>query len=218
MPKRLHVDFAQSHSHAANAGVVTFRALEIQARPDMGTETKNPVGGITTEERRVLVRPAEPAELPRVFVAAAAVYPPGFLEAHALAPQLEAPWQAWADAGLRRGREIAVAEREGRLEAAAVLEYGEDGVHLFGLFDVVRIFPINRLTDETASALLEYAKAFFARLGKSTFLYASEPTASQAQWPIGAIDRALIHCTFMSTALLPEFADHVWELTIGGSE
>jgi hypothetical protein len=108
-----------------------------------------------------------------------------------------------------------VAEREGRLVAAALIEYGEDGVHLYNLFDVVWFIPLARGADSALAPLLQHARTIYRELRKATFYLAQDPNAPRASWPEGARDRSLIHCTVISRALLPDFAEHAWESTIG---
>jgi hypothetical protein len=222
-PRRLHLDFVSSYTDERVASVVTFRALEIPANPrdPLASETRQRLGtptGAPPSRGRPTVRLAGSDDFPQIARAAQTRWPASFLAAYDLFPPFRARWSAWEEASLRRGREIAVAEIDGRLVAAAVIEHGEDGVHLFGLFDLVRIVPIGSPSDEVTTALLQYARAFFARLGKDSFLLAGDPSIPPERWPTGAVDRTLVHCTVMSTSLLPELRAHLWELTIGAHD
>jgi hypothetical protein len=95
-----------------------------------------------------------------------------------------------------------------------VLECSENGVHLFGLLDVVRTLQFGS-AQEAEGHLLAHVRVLFQQLGKHHFIFAAEPDLPADLWPAGALDLGLTHCTVMNTRLLPQIADHVWELTTG---
>jgi hypothetical protein len=212
--KRLHLDFVRRYVGSSRASVVPFRALEIptrlvsETRPTSGAGS----GGHASEWQ---VRAARDVDTEAVTQILAAALPPSSLDSLGLTPPFQRRWSAWDDSSLLRGRDIVIAERDGRIGAVAVLECAEDGIHLFGLLDLVRIVSP---TDSPGAreALIAHAREMFQQIGKRLFIFAADPDLAQEDWPAGATDLGITHSTVMSTELLPQFADHLWELSTGG--
>ena len=219
-PKSLHLDFAARHDDGHRASVVKFRALEVPVNRDDESQvrTLSTIPRIHGGRGDWSIRHPTNEELNQIGSAAAARFPPCFVAAHALFAPFEPTWKRWNDAGLMRGRDIIVAARGGRIEAAAIVECAEAGLHLFGLLDVVRIIPLGSSAEEASSALLNRARHLFSQLKKSFFIYACEPDVPRERWPLGCVDLGLTHCTVISSELLPQFAQHIWELTWGTSD
>jgi hypothetical protein len=217
--KRTHLDFVIRHANGVQASSVRFRALEIPVRKPANSEVRSRLEACSDDDEWT-VRPARRSELARVAEAASAAYPPSFVQAHALAlPEVDC-MENWRASGLERGREIVVAERQGCIEAAATIEWAEDGVHVFGLFDVLRVIPMGasaRATEEATAVLLDYARDRFARLDKPFFIFASDPALPVGEWAADAKDLGLTHCTVLSVALLPGLLDHLWEVITGAA-
>jgi hypothetical protein len=212
--KRLHLDFVKRHADSARAGVTAFRALEIPTEAVAQAAAAQGAGGRAAEWN---VRAASADDVAEITRALAATFPPSIMDALGLTVPFERRWSAWDDSSLLRGRDIVVAERDGRIDAVAVLECAEDGIHLFGLLDVVRVVTM-RDSPGATEALLAHAGDMFQQIGKRVFIFACDPALPEDQWPDGAVDLGITHCTVMSTALLPQFADHAWELTMGWPE
>lgn len=219
--KRLHLDFVSRNADNVHACVVPFRALEIPTQIETTSQSRLIAlkDGAATERATWSVRPAQVDELLRIGRACQELFPAPLVEALALAPPFERRWDAWDDTALLRGRDVVVAEYDGKVCAAAILECAEDGIHLFGLLDVLRIIPLGTWDQEAANALVHYARRLFAQLGKSMFVYACDAKIPREDWPQDATDLGLTHCTVMSTAeLLPQLTEHAWELTMSASE
>jgi hypothetical protein len=214
--KRVHLDFVLSHADGIGASVVKIRALEVPAAPIESGPCRVPgVRPSYPAPGGWVVREAAAEELARIAAAASMRFPPSFVLSHALDMPLEKRWDNWDSARLERGRAIVVAERDDRVEAAAICEWCAEGIHLFGLLDVVRVIPIGPAAQEAAPALIDYAKNLFCHLGKAIFVYACDPDVPEAQWPADAHDLGLTHCSVISTELLPELAEHAWEVIMG---
>jgi hypothetical protein len=113
---------------------------------------------------------------------------------------------------------VLVVERMGVVERAAVIEWAEPGLHLFGLLDVVRIFDMNaQTTPETNVVLLEHCAHQLELVGARSFIYACDPMQSAKMWPAGAIDLGLTHCTMVRRTLLAPLLEHVWQITMGAA-
>ena len=219
--KRLHLDFVSRNADGMRACVVPFRALEIPTHVEPTSQSRLIAAreGAVTEAQSWSVRPATEAELEVIAASAAARFPKAFVEAHALMPPFERRWDAWDDTYLLRGRDVVVAEQNGIVHAAAVIECAEDGIHLFSLLDNLRIIPIGPWNGDAAKALIGHGRRLFAQLGKRIFVYACDVNVPAEDWPEDAVDLGLTHCTVMATnELLPQFTEHVWELTMSSTE
>ncbi len=214
--KRAHLDFIERNADGEIASVVKMRALEVPVHPPTSEACRipgsSPDSAIAPEWN---VRDAAGSDAAAIASAARAHFPPSFVAAHALDAPLELRVAAGDETSLRRGREVIVAERAGRLEAAAVLEWSEDGVHLFGLLDVLRVIAVGEAAAEAVPILVAHARRRFAHLGKSVFVFTCDPEWPQAQWPEGSKDLGLTHCTVMSTDLVPALSEHAWEVIMG---
>ena len=116
------------------ADLVRFRAMRGSCerpglRPPKGIET-----GLARGDERAAVLSAIRAQRS-----------PAYVESHDLVPRrfdLVGVKHEWSRAGLLRDRVLLVARRQQVVTAAAVCEVVEDGLHLYGLFDVVRLFVV----------------------------------------------------------------------------
>ena len=164
-------DLAQRWLHEPElAAIVSFRALEWETRLALpGTEVDLELGPASANERL------------RILAHLAATRPKPYLEAHDFDAEnldLRVVRGAWTAAGLHRHRRIQVARRDGRPVAFAVAEAADDGLHLFGLFDVVRLFALEEGAETTWPTLLEDARGWYRELGKARFvLFLEDP------WP-----------------------------------
>jgi hypothetical protein len=214
--KRAHLDFIERHADGESASIVTMRALEVAVHPATSEARAIPKAAAVAEGGPAgwIARDALRADFSAITLAARAQFPSSFIAAHGL-DTFELSFRDWKHARLGRGREILVAEREGRIEAAAVLEWAEEGIHLFGLLDVLRIIPLTPGGAAAMAVLLAEAKRRFARRGKSTFVLACDPELPAAEWPSGSTDLGRTHVTVMSTELTAELAEHAWEVITG---
>ena len=219
--KRLHLDFVSRNADGKHACVVPFRALEIPTRVEATSQIRLVAArdGATSKAGAWSLRPARTDELEAIGRAAIERFPAAFVEAMGLSPPLERHWGVWDDTSMVRGRDVIVAERDGSVIAAGIMECAEDGIHLFGLLDVLRIIPLGPWNGEAADVLVSYARRLFGHLDKRMFVYACDENITPEEWPDGAVDLGLTHCTVMSTAeLLPQFTEHAWELTMSSAD
>jgi hypothetical protein len=219
--KRAHLDFIERNADGASASVVKTRILEVPTHPLTSEARRIPRvrGGADEDEGGTpwTTRDGQASDMPILAQGARRAFPPSFVAAHGLDTPSDRAFENWGAAGLRRGREIVIAEREGEIAAAAMLEWTEDGIHLFGLLDVVRIIPLGPAAAEAVPELLAHARHRYAQWGKSVFVFACDPDLPQEQWPEGSHDLGLSHCTVMSTELIPELAEHAWEVITGAA-
>ncbi|HZU82324.1 MAG TPA: hypothetical protein VE987_05385 [Polyangiaceae bacterium] len=218
--KRLQLDFVTRYADGQRASVVRFRALEIPTSTAPHSEIRrvgtSPPPRPKAAEQWTLSK-ARRAELERVGNAASAVFPPSFVAAHAIGVPGEEHSEEAGDA-LRRGREVVVATFDGAIQAAAILEWTEDGVHLYGLLDVMRVVPMGPSAEAAVPVLVEHARQRYASIGKAAFVFAADADLAVDRWPEGATDLGVTYCTVLSVELLPELADHSWELAHGAHD
>ena len=181
------------------------------------------MGGSCNEREYSLDREVEiaPATLHEVDILLAALSTRSaiFLDAHDLVPEridLGEIGRVYATAGLRRRRTILIARRGGRAMAAGVLEMADNGLHLFGLLDVVRLFALAEGGESLFGALLESARDWYRQLGKSRFVYFCESADRAHARNAGLDDLGGADLTLFPAELLPELLEHVHELTSPG--
>lgn len=185
--------------------VVPFRAVELKsgaprclAREGLRVEEASP------EQRAHLL-----AELQRTR-------PPAYLDALALRGDdvgLSGLAERWHRRGLTRRRAIRVVSRGGRPLAASVLELADEGLHLFGLLDSVRLYPLRPGAEALFPLLLDDARGWFHAFGKEGFVYLPEgderlrPTGPEAE------DLGTAQLIAFPKAELPAFLDHLHQIT-----
>ena len=120
---------------------------------------------------------------------------------------------AWKRAGLARDRVTLIARHNGRACAAAVCELVEDGLHLFGLLDVVRLFAITPGGRATFTALLEASRDWYASRGKTGFAYFCETEDYAHATAADLVDLGTADMTVLAAELMPDQLEHAWEIT-----
>lgn len=164
--RKVHFDIPNDYVDAGEASVTTFRALELS------TESVFPAD--TIRVRRL----TEPT-LGEVSETLGRQYPRPFIEAlglHELSRNID-PRRLWRDAGLHRRRELLAAYGDDGLEAVAVLDAVESGLHLFRLADACRIFAVGNATPAAYGALLTAASAWYGAQRKPSYVYFEEEAA-----------------------------------------
>jgi hypothetical protein len=220
--KRLQLDFVRRHENGTDASVIRFRVLQVPTRLPAARAVQEGHTELPEEwapaAKGWAIRAAGRADQDDIRSAAIASLPSSFVAAHAIGRALEEPPRAIEECAPKRGREVLVAELDGRVHAAATVDWAEEGLHLYGLFDVLRIIPMGPLASQTAPLLLERARQRYAALAKEAFVFAADADADSQGWPAGASDLGVTYCTVMSSELLPLLAEHSWELAHGGED
>jgi hypothetical protein len=198
----VHYDLPRKYVERGDACVIRFQAIEIVARH--GPEDPD-------------VARADTDETALVLAVLARTRPTAYIEALDLTParyDLRSNEEAWRAAGLARERTTLVLRRGGVPVAAAILEVGEDGAHLFRLLDLVRLVPLSRGAHVHYPRLLREAGRWFAAHGKQAFvLFREEGTRLDLEQVDVAQDMGLADMSILSGALVPELLERVHELT-----
>ena len=164
--RRVHHDIPSAFVDSGEASVTSFQAIEL------------PTQSVFPADAARVQRLTE-AHIEPVRDAIVARYPGPFVEALGLSDlgRRVDPRGLWRSAGLDRRREVLVALRDGGIEAVAVLDSVQAGVHLFRLADSCRILDVGGATPAAYGALLTAASAWFGAQGKPSYVYFREPDA-----------------------------------------
>jgi len=119
--------------------------------------------------------------------------------------------EKWAGAGLLRERRVFVArDASGVACAALVAEVAEPGLHLYGLMDIARVYPLVLGGERHTFRLLDEARAYYASLGRRSFVYFHEGTAPlplrEDMTSMGEASLCVISMT-----MIPDLLDHLFE-------
>jgi hypothetical protein len=198
-------DLTQRYAVAGRASVTEFRALEV------ATSHLTPVGG------RFHIGPARPDEVMLTAAVIRASRPQMYVAATGLAQAklgIDATLRTWSSAGLWRERKVLVARLDSRVVAAAVIDVVEEGLHLFGLLDMVRLYPVSSVGHLAFGELLDETRRFFHGLGRDRFAYFCDSNEDRiALKRPGTTDLGEATMTILPVELLPELLEHVFVLT-----
>lgn len=116
----------------------------------------------------------------------------------------------WARVGLERERAVLVVREEGEVKAALIADLGHPGLHIYGLLDVTRFFPIAADGDRYLDRLLDKAKAWYASQGRTEFKHFHEGAAPLPDSP-DRIDMGPASICIISMELIPDLLDYLFE-------
>jgi hypothetical protein len=203
-------DVPARHVETGRASISFFRAMECKVSAALGFAPEA-IGDVRTGSASASERAALVDHLGRTRDRA-------FLEAHDLVPErfdLAGIAGEWKKASLHRERDVLMAYDKGGSRTAAVVEMADDGLHLFGLMDVLRLFPLDGqpVSRETTWALLAAAREWYAARGKRTFCYFLEGDDVKPASDAGLIDLGGAFLTALRTELLPDLLEQVYHVT-----
>ncbi|MEO7328013.1 MAG: hypothetical protein ABI193_05510 [Minicystis sp.] len=199
-----HIVFAEKHLSAGEALNLPFRLYEGL------TEGGGPV------HPEVSVSPASPEDLSRILAVIQATRSNAYVEALDFVAdrvELGQVTRDWERANLGRERHFLVAKASGRAVAAAVIETGETGTSLFHLFDSVRTFALAAGGEGAFTTLIEQARRWYRDRRKESFVYLCEHEDCAHADSIGMKNLGDGFLWIISAKLIPEFLEHIFELT-----
>jgi hypothetical protein len=150
------------------------------------------------------------------FSALSRLRPPPYLEALDLVPErfdLQSIRNRWGRAGFSRQRALLVARDGAQAVAAAVLESAQDALHLFGLLDCVRLFPLTPGGEAAYPVLLGAARSWYLARNKSSFVCFYEAESLDAAQQSGLHDLGAANLMAFPRLLMPDFLEHLWLVT-----
>lgn len=122
----------------------------------------------------------------------------------------------WARAGLQREREIRVARLGGAPVAAVLLESAEPGLHLFDMYDTVRLYELAPGGAARYVDLLAEAGEWYRARGRASFVYIREDQDETHARAAGLQSLGGALLLLMSRRILPDFLEVVHEMTAPG--
>lgn len=207
--RSVHHDMPRRYTNAGLACIVRFRALEIQADAQLPDPPPGMEIGTATSDEIALLLHQFASNRPRAY-----------MEAYDLTADrldLRANKRLWNAAGMPRDREVRVARVHGQPVAAAVLESAAEGLHLYGLLDVVRPFPLVEdlaVATPAMEALLRSARDWYRGHRRDAFTSFIEDDRWIGPATMGRVsDMGLADMTILSAQLLPELLEHLIEVT-----
>jgi hypothetical protein len=200
----VHHGFPARHQLGGEAACLPLHAYEIAAGRPVAAEGH----AVTMSADSAIVNDA----LRRIRN----VRPRAYVEALDLTPDrfdLSAVAARWEPLGLWRRREAIVAYDQNEPVAIALVEGASDGLHLFGLFDLVRLWPLAPGGTRTYPMLLEAARRWYRDRGKQRCVLFLEDSGAREIAPLGLRDLGPAKTCVFSSGLVAEFLDFVDEAT-----
>jgi hypothetical protein len=199
-------DFAQRYVASGLAAIVRFRALAVDLRKAWPEGTDEAAVDLASRDEIDLIARTILATRSRVYAEAFDLVE-GRMD-------LGDNRRMWNGARFERARTVLVARKDGRAMAAAVLESAADGLHLFGLLDLVRLYSLTPGGDACFPTLLGGARLWFEQLGKDRFVCFAEDDTKlpddlvETMEDMGAADM----CIF-AACRIPELLEYIYEMT-----
>ncbi|HZI15337.1 MAG TPA: hypothetical protein VE153_33505 [Myxococcus sp.] len=203
---------------------VRYAERQMDAAPGLAFTRKVRMMDVLTQEltglchEDVRVGPATPDELELLADTVAFTRPGCYVDALDFTRErldLRAMQARWRQFGLEREREVLVARRDGEPVAAAVLELGQQGTNLYSLLDMARLFPFHADGPSTYAALMDAARRWYGARRRTSFHYLCEDEGGAYVREAGLHEGPEPHLWILSSKLVPDFLEHISELTIG---
>jgi hypothetical protein len=206
---RTHVRFGEKMAPTGQALVLPVRMMDVYCNEPSGQDASMfDIGPATQAEKELLV-----AEVQRTR-------PACYVEALDFTPERLDLFEAaepWKAVSMERERRILVARRDGKPLAAAVLELGQPGTNLFRLLDAMRLIPLAPEGRDAYVALLDEARRWYAQRGRTAFLFLREDEDTSYAQAARLHDEPAARPVLwiMASAHVPEFIEHINEMTVG---
>jgi hypothetical protein len=203
--EKAHLEFARKYVPTGHALALPMWMFGAKCSEMSGLEdTSLDIGPATEEEIDMLVQEIA-ATRPACYVEA--------LDFDADRIGFDEIAQGWKAKGFSRSRAIHVARKHGVPTAAMVMETGEPGTNLFSLLDCMRVFPLADDAKAIYPSVFDHARRWYKSEGRSSYLYMREDDDWSYVEPIRLQDVSIAAFWVISSAILPDFLEHVCELT-----
>ena len=133
------------------------------------------------------------------------------LERHSL--KMERNKRLWKGHRLERDRAIFVARKDGVAQAAAVIEMAADGVHVFQLLNLVRLYPLVEGGEAAYADLLEEVRNWFDEYEKERFVvYVEDGTVLEEELADQCINLGKADMLFCAADRIPELLENIYQI------
>jgi hypothetical protein len=203
--REIQVAVAARFQATGEGAIVPFRALEMDSATRTPHELYAASLSVSSDPR--LVRAAI-RDLNRVR-------PAQYLDALDLTEtraDLARLKERWHDRGMARKRALFVACEGQTRVALSVLELAELGVHIYGLLDCLRMYPLRPGGERAFGMLLGQARTWFAREGRQHFVYLEEFASNVSRKKPGLRDLGGATLSLLSTTRVPELLERAADL------
>nr|AYM54104.1 hypothetical protein [Chondromyces catenulatus] len=204
-----HVDFARPYIDQGLSAVHPFRLQEGQSAD----------WGDPPPDQRFDIGPAAPFETAWLLDELARSHTRAYLESLDLVPEradLAETGRLWREARMARERMFFTARHAGVPIAAAIVEIGETGTNLFRLLDCVRLYVLRPGGEGAFVGLINEARMYYRSKGKASFAYIQTHQDPDHVERSKLSDLGPGNYWAISAQILPEFLEHVYELTAIG--
>ncbi len=204
--RMLHHDLPARYVKSKEASIVRFRAMQY----DVNSLSRSNKEEVTVD------RPSAD-ELHALAIHIGKTRSKVYCEALDLVPERMAMADVrklFARTHLTRDRMVLVVRHQGKAMAAAVAEMASDGLHVFGLLDLVRIYPLDDRAEDHYADLLAGCATWFKSKAKETFcLYLEDGQKLDEITFAAATDMGEADMVILSAERLPEFFEFLHEIT-----
>ena len=217
-PRLAYYDVPRRYVDSGRAFILPVRPMQMTIAAGVAPPAGR-VAGAPQANAHAACGPATDEERTLVCDVLARSRNPIYLDALDLVParfELAQISESWRQAGLLRKREVLVARttQEGPV-AAAIVDLVDDGVHLFGLLDAVRIVPLrdHASPNESLLRLLEGARQFYEAYQKTTFTYYLEGEGGvERALGAGFQDMGSAFLILLRWELVPEMLEQIYQV------
>ncbi len=120
----------------------------------------------------------------------------------------------WSGVRLERERIILVARRFGNAVAAAILELGAEGAHIYGLLDVVRLFPLEPGGEAAYIQLFEASQSWYREQGREKFIcFVEDGLPIPDALSCDLVDLGAADLVLLSAQRMPDWLEQVHRVT-----
>ncbi|MCP3099569.1 hypothetical protein LZ198_11895 [Myxococcus sp. K15C18031901] len=164
------------------------------------------------------IAPATPEEIAQLIETIGRTRPNCYMEALDFTRErfdmrrIQARWEGF---GLERERGTVVARINGVAVAAAVMELGQQGTNLYSMLDMTRLFPLTEEGPSTFVALVDAARRWYSARKRRSFHFICEDEGGSYIEEAGIHGGPDPYLWIISAKLIPDYLEHISELTIG---
>ncbi len=201
----VHYELPRRYIKQGRACIVPFQAIEISCSSLAHYRSRD-----------ITIDPATADETNEICTILKKSWPLPYIDSLDLAParfDLKETRDDWKKCGFERERAVFAARRSGDLVAAAVMEIAEKGLHLFNLFDTVRLYALCEGGEAAFEALLDNARRWYSSRNRESFIYLAEIEKPMENTMVYCRNLGSGDMTILSAELLPELLEHLFEVT-----